>query len=611
MTIFRTEHRRPAGAPSGSRSGTGRSRIGAGLAAVALATVGLVGLTAAPAQAAEVTFGYTGGVQTWVVPDGVTSVPFRACGAQGGSPNAPYPNGGGCVTATIAVTPGETLQIVVGSRQGFNGGGRPGASGGNPAPFTGGGASDVRVAGDDPATPYSLEDRVLVGGGGGGFGGANGGSGRGYGGAGGGPDGSSGQGGVGSSEVPMNFGGEGGTTIAGGAGGQAALGGAPGEDGTFGQGGRGGPRVDGTNGGGGGGGGGGYYGGGGGGTDDRTPGAGGGGGSSYGPEGAVYEAGVQSGNGIVTILNRAPSASDDAYTTDEDTALTVPAPGVLGNDTELDGDALTAALVTGPAQGTVSLNADGSFTYTPNAGYTGADSFTYTVSDGTATSNTATVQLTVQNVNAPPVAVNDTAAVSENVPVTVAPPGVLGNDTDADGDALTAALATGPAHGTVTLDPNGSFTYTPNVDYAGTDSFTYTASDGTAVSAAATVTLTVSSAPPGNCTITGTAKADILNGTPGDDVICGLGGNDLIKGGGGNDTLIGGAGNDAIAGGDGNDRLVGGAGNDALSGGNGNDILFGGAGVDALLGGPGSNTNHGGPGIDVCAAPLTGTGCNP
>ncbi len=75
-------------------------------------------------------------------------------------------------------------------------------------------------------------------------------------------------------------------------------------------------------------------------------------------------------------------AGDDSYSTDEDTVLTIAAPGVLGNDADVDSPTLTAAVVTGPAHGTLTLNANGSFVYTPTANFNGSDSFTYTASDG-------------------------------------------------------------------------------------------------------------------------------------------------------------------------------------------------------------------------------------
>src|SRR5207249_6090059 len=92
-------------------------------------------------------------------------------------------------------------------------------------------------------------------------------------------------------------------------------------------------------------------------------------------------------------MNHAPVAANDSFTTDEDTALTVTAPGVLGNDTDVDGPVLTAVVVTGPSHGTLALNANGSFTYTPAANFNGPDSFTYKANDGQADSNVATVAL--------------------------------------------------------------------------------------------------------------------------------------------------------------------------------------------------------------------------
>ncbi len=99
---------------------------------------------------------------------------------------------------------------------------------------------------------------------------------------------------------------------------------------------------------------------------------------------------------MVAPVNDAPVAVDDAYTADYETLLSISAPGVLGNDTDVDSASLSAVVVTNPAHGLLVLNADGSFTYTPSAGYSGADSFTYQASDGQASSNVATVALTVR-----------------------------------------------------------------------------------------------------------------------------------------------------------------------------------------------------------------------
>ncbi|MDV4343621.1 tandem-95 repeat protein [Methanoculleus sp. YWC-01] len=193
----------------------------------------------------------------------------------------------------------------------------------------------------------------------------------------------------------------------------------------------------------------------------------------------------------VNAVNEAPVAVDDNYTTDEGTTLTVSAPGVLANDDDPDGDALTAALDAGPGHGTLTLNPDGSFIYTPESGFSGTDSFTYTANDGTLGSATATVTITVNPVNEAPITVDDTYATDEGVTLSVNAPGVLANDDDPDADTLTAVLVDGVSHGTLTLNPDGSFVYTPDTDFAGTDSFTYRASDGELESATATVTITV------------------------------------------------------------------------------------------------------------------------
>src|SRR5205823_4491980 len=164
--------------------------------------------------------------------------------------------------------------------------------------------------------------------------------------------------------------------------------------------------------------------------------------------------------------------------------------GVVGNDTDIDSAVLTASLVTGPANGTLTLNANGSFTYTPALNFNGSDSFTYKANDGTADSNVATVTLKVRRAKDRPTAANDSYSTAEDTPLTIAAAaGVLVNDTDVDGNALTALVVTQPAHGTLTLNADGSFTYTPNANFNGSDSFTYKANDGSADSNVATVTL--------------------------------------------------------------------------------------------------------------------------
>ena len=167
----------------------------------------------------------------------------------------------------------------------------------------------------------------------------------------------------------------------------------------------------------------------------------------------------------------------------------MPAPGVLGNDSDPDGNPLSAVLVSGPSHGTLTLNANGSFSYGPAGNFNGGDSFIYRASDGSLDSNPATVAITITAANDGPTAAEDAYNTAEDTVLTVAAPGVLGNDTDPDGDPLTAALVTGPSHGSLTLNGNGSFIYTPAADFAGSDSFSYRASDGTLTSNLATVTL--------------------------------------------------------------------------------------------------------------------------
>ena len=297
---------------------------------------------------------------------------------------------------------------------------------------------------------------------------------------------------------------------------------------------------------------------------------------------------------FTTLKYNPPVANNDVYSTDEDTPLNVSAPGVLGNDTDADGDSLTALLFSYPSNGTLTLNSDGSFTYTPNTNFNGTDSFTYKASDSRDQSNTATVTInvsplndqpvannqdvstdedaakeitlsgsdidsqnlnfsisktpcrgtlstitgkactpngngstctakvvytpyanyngsdnftfkvndgslesqatviiTVNAVNDAPVAVNDFYNVDEDGVLAVSIPGVLGNDTDLENNSLTAFLVSGPSHGTLNFNTNGSFTYTPTPNYVGEDSFAYKASDGLSESNIATVTITV------------------------------------------------------------------------------------------------------------------------
>jgi VCBS repeat-containing protein len=195
----------------------------------------------------------------------------------------------------------------------------------------------------------------------------------------------------------------------------------------------------------------------------------------------------------VTInVNGAPIAGNNSYTTAEDTPLTVAAPGVLANDTDPEGQPLTAVNATQPAHGSVSLNTSGGFTYTPVNNYAGPDSFTYQANDTLRLSAPATVSLTVTPVNDAPVAQNDTYVTGPGQTLTVAiAQGVLTNDSDAENSPLTLTQLSSTLNGLLTLAADGSFVYVPDTGFTGPDSFTYRVSDGTLNSTTATVTVQV------------------------------------------------------------------------------------------------------------------------
>ena len=168
---------------------------------------------------------------------------------------------------------------------------------------------------------------------------------------------------------------------------------------------------------------------------------------------------------------------------------------VLDNDSDADCDGLTATLVSGPASGTATLEADGAYTYTPNPGFIGHDVFVYEISDGNGGTSISDVCIEVTPPdNLAPDAVDDTMQTGFNTTVTG---DVLINDTDAEGDTLIASLVNGPANGTVTLETDGTYTYTytPNAEFSGTDTFTYEISDQQCGTDTACVTIDVAPQP--------------------------------------------------------------------------------------------------------------------
>ncbi len=182
-------------------------------------------------------------------------------------------------------------------------------------------------------------------------------------------------------------------------------------------------------------------------------------------------------------INDPPTAVNDSAVTAEDQPIVL---NVLLNDSDVENDALTPSVVTGPSHGTLVLNGNGTFTYTPVANFNGADQFTYRVSDGQAVSNVATVSITVTPVNDAPVAADASVLTMEDMAATF---DVRLSNSDVDGDSLTPVVVNGPAHGIVTLQPNGAFTYTPDANFNGTDQFQYRLNDGSALSNLAQVTI--------------------------------------------------------------------------------------------------------------------------
>jgi hypothetical protein len=169
-----------------------------------------------------------------------------------------------------------------------------------------------------------------------------------------------------------------------------------------------------------------------------------------------------------------------------DRTAVVPAPGVLGNDVGLGGGA-TAVLDTPPSHGTVDLAPNGGYTYIPAAGYVGTDRFYYHPTGLLVIKTSVTITIT----NKVPVANDDAYSAVTGVTLTVPAPGILTNDTDGDGDVLTASLVNGSGNGSLSISASGAFSFTSGGSFVGTRTFTYRVSDGASLSGTATVSITV------------------------------------------------------------------------------------------------------------------------
>lgn len=312
-----------------------------------------------------------------------------------------------------------------------------------------------------------------------------------------------------------------------------------------------------------------------------------------GPYSAVNTATVTSGETVeldpsdnttteTTVINSgndAPVAGDDLYNAVEDIPLVVPAPGVLGNDSDADGDVIKASLFAPPSHGSLALADNGSFTYTPDANYAGPDSFQYRATDGVLFSSPALVTIQVSGVDDRP-------------SVSVIPGGTCRDDghggsltihlTDPDTPAGSLVLSATSSNTMLLPDSGISFSgagstrtvaIQPLTNHVGTSTVTIAVSDG---AESATTEITVKVGGGANNTLNGTAGADLLVGDNGVFPF----GRDTLTGNAGHDVLCGNPGGDKLVGGDGSDYLFGQAGRDALTGGNGADFFSGGDGHD-------------------------------
>jgi hypothetical protein len=199
---------------------------------------------------------------------------------------------------------------------------------------------------------------------------------------------------------------------------------------------------------------------------------------------------------VIPGLNDVPLSLADAYITVEDTQLRVdPDAGLLANDSDPDGEILTAVLDSLPANGSVIIAADGSFVYTPAPDFNGDDSFAYRAYDGVNESLPGLVNIEVSGVNDSPSAGDDVFLTAPDTLLDVAMPGVLAGDFDVDGDSLQAELFSQVESGMVILSPSGNFQFVPQSGFTGQTSFTYRATDGLLYSDPATVVININAPP--------------------------------------------------------------------------------------------------------------------
>lgn len=290
---------------------------------------------------------------------------------------------------------------------------------------------------------------------------------------------------------------------------------------------------------------------------------------------------------VIPPVDGGPVANPDTATTPQFTDITIP---VLTNDTDPTGQPLTVTSATAE-NGDVTINPDGTITYSPNRDYNGPDDrITYTITDPDGNTATSTVTVTITNTNDVPTAEDDFASTPLNTPVVI---DVLLNDSDPDGDPLQVQGIPTSADGTVDVNPDGSITFTPNPGFTGAAVINYTVVDPSGATDPAIVVVQVGG-PDG--------RDGIVRGTPGNDLIDQVyvdpTDGDVVDG---NDAIIPGdlPNEDRIVAGDGDDTILAGASNDTIFAGNGGDQIYGGDGLETVHGGAGDDTVFGGNGQEL------------
>ncbi len=296
---------------------------------------------------------------------------------------------------------------------------------------------------------------------------------------------------------------------------------------------------------------------------------------------------------VILPSGEGPTANPDVISVPEQSDTAIP---VLLNDTDPDGQPLEV-IAAHAEHGDVTINTDGTITYSPITDYVGPDTITYTITDPDGNTSTSTVAVTVTPVNDAPDAQPDYAQTPIGVPVDIP---VLDNDSDPDGDPLSISGIPTTTVGTVDVNPDGTLRFTPPPGFDGTATITYDVTDGTD-----TVTTTVT------VRVGGTPRDGIVFGTTGDDLIDAtyvdptdgdlVDANDaLIPGDGPNDDrIVAGDGDDTVLAGAADDTIYGGAGDDEIFGNDGDEEVYGGIGDDTIITGDGQDVVYGGEGADL------------